>query len=158
MDENDDQDRDQIIDELLKAGDLRGAEAFARTVEEEWQKAESLARVAKFLASVDKLSEAQRIWADAITTAKAGENSESPQDSHDSSSVLWEIAEDVALAGDVEVANKIAVAIRHDRKRQRALQCLADIENGSKGSFYKNRFEELLSKVPDVEPEEHDKL
>jgi hypothetical protein len=146
MDKNDDQDRDQIIDELLMAGDLQGAEAFAQAIKEEWQKAESLARVAKFLASVNQLNEARRIWADAVTTAKAGEDSESLQDSYDSSSVLWEIAEDMALAGEVEAANKIAIAIKNDGKRQRALQGLADIENGRKGYFYTNRFEQLVSK------------
>ena len=135
----DDLDRTQIIDNLLKAGDYEAAENFASSVEEEWQSAESLAQVARTLVSVNKLGDARRIWEKAITTAQAGENSDSSQDSLDSSSVLWEIAEDMALAGEMERACKVASQIKNGQKKEGALQELEDIANGGRGSFYKIR-------------------
>src|ERR1041384_872224 len=104
----DELDRTEVIETLLRAGDYEAAEHFASSVEEDWQRAESLAQVARTLVSIGKLEDARRIWEKAIITAQVGENSPSSQDSMDSSSVLWEIAEDIALAGDMERARKIA--------------------------------------------------
>jgi hypothetical protein len=132
-------DRLEVIGNFLRAGDYQSAEAFALSVDGEWQRAESLTQVARAVASAGRLEEARRIWGVAITVAQEGERSPRPQDSYDSSSVLWEIAEDMALAGDMENARTIAANIKNEHKKQRALENLADIARGGKGSFYKLR-------------------
>ena len=134
-----DLDRTEVIGNFLNAADYQSAESFALSVEGKWQRAESLAQVARELASVGQLNEARRVWGDAISVAQAGEDSWSQQDSLDSSSVLWEIAEDMALAGELENAQRVARGIKNEHKRQRALHYVAEIVAGGKGSFYKLR-------------------
>ena len=106
---------------------------------EAWQKAESLAQTARKLSSEGQRDEAKRIWAEAVETARKGEDSLSLQDSIDSSSVLWEIAEDMVSAGEFEIAGEIARVIKNERKRQKALHNIAEIADGKDGSFSKSR-------------------
>jgi hypothetical protein len=104
-----------------------------------WQKAEYLAQTARKLVLEGQLEEARSIWIEAVKVARKGENSLSPQDSIDSSSVLWEITEDMASAGEFREAGEIATAIKNERKRQNALHNIAEIANGKEGSFSKQR-------------------
>jgi DNA-binding transcriptional MerR regulator len=73
---------------------------------------------------------AERLRDLALSEARAGELSENPQDSIDSSSVLWELAEDLALAGRVGPAQEVAGSIRNLGKRQRAIAALEEIASG----------------------------
>jgi hypothetical protein len=135
----DDLDRAEIIAGFLKSGDYQSAESFAHSVEDEWQRAESLAHLARAMSSAGRLNEARRVWRVAIVVAQTGENSESMQKSLDSSSVLWEIAEDMALAGDIDDARHVAANIKNEHKRQRALSYVVEIASGGTGSFHKLR-------------------
>jgi hypothetical protein len=125
--------------QIKKANNLAAAQNKSLSIEDEWQRAESLAQVARGLASAGQLDYARKIWREAIFVARAGECSRSPQESIGSSSVLWEIAEDMALAGEIECAERTATSIKNEHKRQRALHFVADIVKGGKGSFYKLR-------------------
>jgi hypothetical protein len=135
----DDLDRSEIIEGFLKSDDYQSAECFARSIEDKWQRAESLAQLARVISSNGQLNEARRLWREAIAVAQAGENSQSMQDSLDSSSVLWEIAEDMALAGNIDAACNVAANIKSEHKRQRALSYVAEIASGGTGSFYRLR-------------------
>ena len=133
----DEPDRTEVIGGFLQSGDYQSAESFAHSIEDEWQKAESLAQIARAMSSAGRLNEARRVWREAIAVAQTGENSQSLQDSLDSSSVLWEIAEDMALAGDIDDARNVAANIKNEHKRQRALSYVTEIAGGGTGSFYK---------------------
>ncbi|MEP7338346.1 MAG: hypothetical protein ABI977_11480 [Acidobacteriota bacterium] len=137
-------DRGEVLKQLLGTGNCLAAEQFAHSVEAGWQRGESLGEVARALASAGESDQACRVWEEAIATARKGEDEGDVQDSMDSSSVLWEIAEDLALVGEQERANEVANAIKNDWKRQKALQGLKDIEGGGKGSFYKIHNHESL--------------
>lgn len=123
-------DRAEVISRLLDGSDYQGAVIFARSVKEGWERGESLAQIARALVAAGRLAEARHIWAEAVETAKLGEKSGSSQDSIDSSSVLWELAEDVAKAGEVDAAYEIATKIKDAWKKQRALQSLEEITGG----------------------------
>ena len=86
-----------------------------------WQKALALARIAQALSSFGEADQARRVWTDATAIARLGEASASRQDSVDSSSVLWEIAEGLAGAGELAAATAVARAIRTEGLRARAL-------------------------------------
>ena len=131
------QDEMQRLKQMLRDADFSNAETLASAEDSGWQRAYALAHVARALAKEKRIDEAYRVWAIAITEARTGENSISPQDSIDSSSVLWEIAEDMALADVANLADETASAIKNGWKRQRALQGLKEIAEGGKGSFYK---------------------
>ena len=139
----DDLDRDEVVDRLLIAGDFLSAESFVNSIEELWQKAESLGRLARAYVASGQINQAKRLWEAAIAVARVGEGSQSPQDSIDSSSVLWEIAEDMASAGELQAAVDVASEIKNTGKRQRALEELRKIRNGEKGSFYRIRSHKL---------------
>ena len=137
-------DRDEIVGNYLNAGDYHRAEIFALSIESEWQKAESLTQVARAWVSAGRLDNARRVWKIAIGTAQACENSLSLQDSYDSSSVLWEIAEDMALEGEIEKARNLAAGIKNESKRERALHNVEEIAAGGQGSFYLLRHRSAL--------------
>jgi hypothetical protein len=124
---------------FLKSDDYQTAESFAHSIKDEWQRAESLAQIARAMASTGRLNDARRVWREAIAVAQAGENSQNLQDSLDSCSVLWEIAEDMASEGDIDGARKVAMNIKNEHKRQRALSYVAEIAEGGRGSFYRLR-------------------
>jgi hypothetical protein len=106
---------------------------------EAWQRDESLAETARKFISEGQLEKAKSIWDEAVEIARKGENGSSPQDSIDSSSVLWEISEDMFSAGEFGLAEEVAAAIKSERKRQNALQNIAQIADGKEGSFSKRR-------------------
>jgi tetratricopeptide (TPR) repeat protein len=106
---------------------LRDAAVVADHIRVAWQKAEILCRIAKWLAVVGEHDEAQRIWHEAITVAREGEQSYDIQDSLDCSSVLGEIAVELALSGDVEQSRIVARTIKSDPKRADASKALTRI-------------------------------
>lgn len=117
-----------VLSYWLRIGRYDQAERFAASVRAGWQRAEARSRIAKSRARDRNLMEAQRMWDLAIGEARTGQESESPQDSLDASSVLREIAADIALTGDLDQAKGIAEQIRNPGKRERALQIVTDIE------------------------------
>ncbi len=100
-----------------------------------WQKAQMLCRIALQLGRAGEIDQAKRIWDDAVSMARLGEASESPQDSLDSSSVLWEIAEALATVGEFQRAEEVADEIKSPGKRTRALAGVAAVANGESSSF-----------------------
>ena len=145
MDQSDEElDRCEVIKQLLDARDYQAAEQFACSVSAGWERGESLGEVARALVAAGELDQARRVREEAIKTAREGEINGDVQDSLDSSSVLWEIAEDLALIGELEGANEVADAIKNNWKRERALQGLKGIEGGGKGSWYKMHNNESL--------------
>jgi predicted negative regulator of RcsB-dependent stress response len=126
----------RIADYLIQVGQssrvrktLVEAETIAQAIEGKWQRAETLHRIAKLLASVSENNEAQRLWDEAIATARDGERSLPLQDSIDCSSVLCEIATDLATLGYVPQAKEVAKSIKNDTKRIRALARVKYLEN-----------------------------
>jgi hypothetical protein len=104
-----------------------------------WQWAQELAAMARECAGEGRLDHAHRLWAVAIAIAREGE-----QDI-DCSSVLWEISEDLALAGAWRQADEVALAIRNAGKRRRALDNLAALKAGARGAFQRLRDARSLS-------------
>lgn len=102
---------------------------------EEWQKAELLVKSARNLFLEGRTKEAQTILSEAVEIARQGENSSSEQSSIDSSSLLWEIAEELAFTGEFEKAQEVAFNIKNQHKSQRAQHFVAEIAEGRKGSF-----------------------
>jgi hypothetical protein len=61
---------------------------------------------------------------------KSGPNdSTGLQDSIDSSSVLWEISEAIAVSGDFRLAEEVANCIKNSEKRQMALDAIAIVRS-----------------------------
>jgi hypothetical protein len=108
-----------------------------------WQLAEPLADIARECAGEGRPDRARRLWSVAIEVARRGEASPFAADGIDCGSVLWEISEDLALAGEWQWAGEIAQAIKHPHKRQRALDNLANLRSGGLGSFQRIRDENL---------------
>ena len=125
--DDDEIDRCEVVSQLLEAGDYQAAEEFALTVRAGWERGESLSVIARAFVANGDLDQAQRVWAEAIATARASEIAGDVQDSIDSSSVLWDIARDMALAGDTGQAFQVATGIKNDGKRKRAFETLAEI-------------------------------
>lgn len=106
---------------------LVDAAVVAGPIHESWQKAEILCHIAKWLAVASKQDQARSMWNEAIAVARDGEQSHDLQDSIDCSSVLGEIALELALIGDVEEARKVARNIKSDPKRASASKALTRI-------------------------------
>ncbi len=121
------------IDQAVQV--LVSAERQVQAAEGNWQKAESLGRIARAMMAVGQKEQAIRIWDNAALIAQNGEVSGNIQDSIDCSSVLWEISEDLALAGEWERAERIAWSIRNRGKRERAGSGLKTIALGRPGSW-----------------------
>jgi nucleotide-binding universal stress UspA family protein len=119
----------EILNDLLKVGDLGGAEAFAQTVNEPWQRAEALCRVAKVLVKVNDHEGARRVWSEAVAVAQDGERSINIQDSLDCASVLAELSLDMLRAGEVTQAKGVAQSIRNEWGRNRALSIVARVKD-----------------------------
>jgi len=100
-----------------------------------WQKALALARIAQALWSFGEADQARRVWTDATAIARLGEESTSRQDNVDSSSVLWEIAEGLAVAGEFAAATAVAQAIQTEGLRDKALSGVDTISRGGQSSF-----------------------
>ena len=128
-------DREVVIKHFLSSNRFNDAEAFALTIEPEWEQAEPLAYIARAAWKAHDPERAWRVWSTAAEVAKRGERSESTQDSLDSSSVLWEIAENRAVSGDIEQARYLALTIQNEGKKVRAIECVEAIASGAMGSF-----------------------
>jgi hypothetical protein len=128
-DRDEEPDRMEVLQNLLESGDIKAATEFARTVEDGWLRAETLCRLAVFMVENGFSEEARPVWQEAINVARDGELSSSSQDSIDSSSVLREISEAIAVAGDFKLAEEAAHGIKNAGKRQRALDAIAKIRS-----------------------------
>ena len=134
MSDNSERDACERFDDLLARGDLIGAEAAARVLSPEWLRAERLEALSRAAHQGGAEEASRRLTEDALAAARAGERSSIPQDSIDASSVVWEIAEDLALRGDVGAAREVAGSILSSSKRERALQFVSQIAAGGAGS------------------------
>lgn len=123
------------FDDLLARGDLIRAEVAARALSPDWLRAERLEALSRAAQHAGAGEASRRLTVDALAAARAGERSSVPQDSIDASSVVWEIAEDLALRGEVGAAREVAHSILDSSKRERALQFVAEIAAGGAGSF-----------------------
>ena len=131
-----DLDREVVVNDLLSSNRFEEAEAFAVTVKSEWEQAESLSHIARAAWKASDPENARRLWSIALEVARRGERSESSQDSLDSSSVLGEIAENLAVIGAFEEARNTALAIQDQRKKEDAIRSVEAIFDGRAGSFH----------------------
>lgn len=113
-------------DEALSV--LHEAEKVVDGVNEPWQKAELLSQIAQLLTEQGVQERARLVWDQAISVARIGENSSDIQRSVDSSSVLREISERLALLGEEEKAREVAQSIKSSGKRVGALQAIDRIK------------------------------
>jgi tetratricopeptide (TPR) repeat protein len=118
----------QIAECLVKLGQktrairlLEKATPIARSTGMEWQRAASLSKLAKHYANIGQVETAIHLWEEAIGIAQAGEQAGEKQDEVDASSVLWEIAEELALLGQWAYAKRVANDIRSPGMRERAI-------------------------------------
>jgi hypothetical protein len=100
-----------------------------------WQKAEALARIAMGFAITNEREQALRVWETAIGLARSGEHSDDIQESIDSSSVLWEIAENLVAAGYHNEGRGLAHSIKNSTKRERAIDSVEKKARGEKGAW-----------------------
>ena len=98
---------------------LEAAEKAANQIEEPWQKAELLNRIAQSLFRANIRDKAEKVWEQAISAAQHGEENADVQRIVDSSSVLWEIAETLDRVGRTEKALEVARAIKSIGKREK---------------------------------------
>lgn len=91
-----------------------------------WQQAELLHRIAKSLQKNNALVKAEKVWKKAVFIARHGEDSESPQNSVDCSSVLAEIAENFASKGEIKKAFEIAQNIKSVGKKDYAIKKISE--------------------------------
>lgn len=98
-----------------------------------WQTAENYARIGQTMAHAGNHSEALRVWDKAIEVGRTGEEVPT-HDSEECSGVLWQVAEYLALAGELEKAKSLASSIRTDRKRDHAVTAVARIASGDKNA------------------------
>jgi tetratricopeptide (TPR) repeat protein len=121
-----------------KAGKLLAAAecaALERDTPLVWQKAEVLTRIAMGFAKANLRQHALRVWEMAMDLARSGETSDDAQESIDSSSVLWEIAENLAAAGYQDEGNRLAHSIKNSVKRHRAIDSVEKKARGKKGPW-----------------------
>jgi hypothetical protein len=131
-----------IAKKLVAANEIGKAQELideTNTIAQEFDilpdKAADLNQLARLLFSANEREQAQRLRTEAIAVARLGEASENQQHSLDSSSVLWEIAEDLALLEEWSEAQDVAGAIKSLEKRNHAIIGLERIRSGLGGSF-----------------------
>lgn len=131
----------EIAARLAEAGDKRRARENLSAAREVvsvgatlwvWHKAEALAKIAQTFWTADERDSAREVWGAAVEVARAGERGDDPQDSVDCSSVLWEVSEYLALAGEFDEARSVAEAITHTWKRRRAVETVMRIADGDR--------------------------
>jgi hypothetical protein len=132
---NEELNREDAVNAFLAAGDIDAAEKYAASIEEDWQRAESLAIIARSCSMSRDLIGACRIWRSAVAAAETGQESLSIQDSLDASSVLSEIAENIASAGDGEYARRVAKCVKYEHRRERTIASVERILRGEIGCF-----------------------
>ncbi|HQR34047.1 MAG TPA: hypothetical protein PLK30_15020 [Blastocatellia bacterium] len=126
---------EDIVRAHLHRGEYESAIEVAGTVECDWQRADLFAEIARTLSKAGMAPLAEGTWKLAVAAAREGELSESSQDSHDASSVLWEISEDMATAGNWDDGERVASGIRSELKRRRAVDNLEAMKRGGRGAF-----------------------
>lgn len=103
---------------------LKVAEKAAEEVFSEWQAAELLNNIAECFRSIDKKEEVIRVLNKAASIAQRGELTENAQDSLDCSSVICDISATLAKVGEIQRAYRLALSIRNQGKRERAIKQL----------------------------------
>lgn len=107
---------------------LQNAENIIDMYEGEWQQAELLARISRILFDSGNLDLSIQLLEKATLIAKRGEL-KAAQDSMDSSSVLGEIAENMAIAGKTERSLQIAADINILAMRYGTINSIDNISN-----------------------------
>jgi tetratricopeptide (TPR) repeat protein len=103
---------------------LNEAISTARTNGSEWQRAEALSKLATHLIELRQSAQAISLLREAVPIAQLGEEQGALQDSLDSASVIQELAEKLALAGEYEEAQDVANSIKHAVRRGRAARAV----------------------------------
>src|SRR6266508_871026 len=106
---------------------INEAISTARTNGNEWQRAEALSKIATHLVELGLRVQAISLLREAVPIAQLGEDQGDVQDSLDSASVIQELAEKLALAGEYEQARQVANSIKHEVRRARAAHRVQDI-------------------------------
>lgn len=123
----------EIVVRLLADGEVERAvtvlgdvETVARNGEMDWvwQRAEVFGQAAKLFSAAKQPDDATRVWMEAISFARSGEENENVQDSVDCAKVMKEIALEMALAGEYEAAQEAAKTIRNVRIRDSAISAV----------------------------------
>ncbi len=124
-----------IADKMAETGHLeRALFVFAEAEHtseseklDEWQKAELLHKISKSLRKHNAVFKAEKIREKAVQFARKGEVSGDAQESVDCSSVLAEIAENVASDGEFIKAFEIAQNIKSIGKKERAIKKISEL-------------------------------
>jgi tetratricopeptide (TPR) repeat protein len=129
---------DDIAAKLWRSGQtehalklLNEAISTARTNGSEWQRAEALSKIATHLIELGQRAQAMSLLREAVSIAQLGEKQSNLQDSLDSASVIQELAEKLALAGQYEEAQDVANSIKHAFRRERAARVVQNIIDGN---------------------------
>ncbi len=102
-----------------------------------WRKADVLAKIGRTLLEVGEKERASNLWEHAAEVARLGEATETGHETVNCSSVLWQIAEYLAIMGDLEKAKSRAENIKGNSKRAQAIDTVTrsasgDLEAGNK--------------------------
>jgi tetratricopeptide (TPR) repeat protein len=98
-------------------------------------RADALALVGDLLYQAGLKDEAYEVWDEAVAIARKGEAEPNAQHSLDSSSVLGQVAESLALVGDWVMAREIAHYIKSMYKRDRVFERLRTISDEHLGKI-----------------------
>jgi tetratricopeptide (TPR) repeat protein len=111
---------------------LNEATSIARTdgSGSEWQRAEALSKIATHLLEQGQCAQAIGLLREAAQIAQLGQEQCDVQDSLDSASVIGELAEKLALAGDYQQAREIADSIKYQVRRERVAHKIQAIIKG----------------------------
>lgn len=104
--------REQAVNVLTEAESV----IKSGVVELPWHSGEVLCRTASALFQAGAVARAVNTWEAAIACAQLGEQSQDPQESRDSSSVLYEIVANLKIAGRVKRAEEVHQSILHRRE------------------------------------------
>jgi hypothetical protein len=111
-----------------KTGVARDLLQLARHAAQEmtagWEKAECLNRIASIYHRLGDENEALAVWEPAIEAGLAGQQSENRQDSLDASSVLADVALNLARTSKHDLALQTAHAIKNEYKKEQTLKAL----------------------------------
>jgi hypothetical protein len=96
-----------------------------------WKEAEALRVVAQGMIDAGESAHGREIWRQAIIAAQRGEEGGDFAERLECGKVLWDIARDMAKAGERTFAFRVAESIAHDTIRAEALEMLAQLESNS---------------------------
>lgn len=120
----------QIDRALPVYGDAESASVVEGLLE--WQQAELLNQIANSLTKWNARVRADKVRKRAVVIAQKGQQSASVQDSWDATSVLGEIAENLAAVKEFEQASEVADSISNDAKREYISSLIAEYSSSVK--------------------------